>query len=84
MTVGNVVKILIQCFLVIFFQRNEVYYCFDGNYQTATRRVMARISLSRNEWRSNFLALAVPDPVKTEMTIAYHGERNGVFIGGHS
>ena len=24
--------------------RAKVYYCFDGNYQTATRRVMAKIS----------------------------------------
>ena len=36
------------------FQRNEVYNCFDGNYQTATRRVMAKISQSQNEWRSDF------------------------------
>ena len=31
-------------FRLRFLQRNEVYYCFDGNYQTATRRAMAKIS----------------------------------------
>ena len=36
--------ILIKCFQVRFLQRNEVYNCFDGNYLTATRREMARIS----------------------------------------
>ena len=49
-------KILIQCFQVRFFQRNEVYYCFHGNYQTGAFRL---------------LALPVPDPVKTEIKIAY-------------
>ena len=63
-----------QCFQVRFFQRNEVYYCFDGNYQTATRRVMANfIVLKRVTFR--LFALAVPDSVKTEITIAY-AERN--------
>ena len=42
-----------------FFQRNEVYYCFDGNY-IASKRVAFRL-----------LALAVPDPVKMEIKIAY-------------
>ena len=52
------------------FSRNEVYYCFDGNYQTATRRVMAKISVSKRV-AFRLLALAVPDPVKMEIKIAY-------------
>ena len=63
-------KVLIQCFQVRFFKRNEVYYCFDENYQTATRRVMAKISVSKRV-AFTLLALAVPDPVKMEIKIAY-------------
>ena len=55
-------------------QRNEVYYCFDANYQTATRRVMAKISVSKRV-AFRLLAQAVPDPEKTEIKIA-HPERN--------
>ena len=65
---------MIQFFQVVFFQRNEVYYCFGGNYQTATRRVMEKISVSK-QVAFRLLALAVPDSVKTEIPIAYP-ERN--------
>ena len=63
-------KILIECFQVRFFQRNEVYYCFDGNYQTATRRATAKMSVSKRV-AFRLLALAVPDPMKMEIKIAY-------------
>ena len=57
-----------------FFQRNEVYYRFDLNYQTATRCVMRKISVSKRV-AFRLLALTVPDSVKTEITIA-SPERN--------
>ena len=63
-------KILIQCFQVRLFQRNEVYYCFDGNYQTATRRNGENFIVSKRV-AFRLLALAVPDPVKMEIKIAY-------------
>ena len=54
-----------------FFQRNEVYYCFDGNYPTATRNGENFIVSKRVAFR--LLALAVPIliSVKTEIKIAY-------------
>ena len=54
-----------HCFQLRFLQRNEVYCCFDGNYQTATRRKFHSLKTSGVQ------TLAVPDPVKTEIKITY-------------
>ena len=53
------------------FQRSDFFYCFDGKYGTAKRRVMAKISHSQNELRSDFLVLAASDRSKAEIIIAY-------------
>ena len=53
----DVVKILLRLFEQGFSKEVNFFYCFDGKYETAKHRVMAKISLSQNEWRSDFWLL---------------------------
>ena len=50
-------KDIASTFCARVFQRSDFFYCFDGKYETAKRRVMAKISHSQNEWRSDFSLL---------------------------
>ena len=56
----DVVKIFLRRFKQGFSKEVNFFYCFDGKYETAKRRVMAKISLSLNEWRSDFWLLRLP------------------------
>ena len=57
MDMRDVVKIFLRRFEQGFSKEVNFFYCFDGKYETAKRRVMAKISLSQNEWRSDFWLL---------------------------
>ena len=54
MDMKDVAKILLRLHEQGFFKGVIFFYCFDGKYETAKRRVMAKISHSQNEWRSDF------------------------------
>ena len=54
MDMKDVVKILLRLHDRGFSKEVIFPYCFDGKYETAKRRVMAKISHSQNEWRSHF------------------------------
>ena len=53
----DVVKMLLRLHEQGFSKGVIFFYCFDGKYETAKRRVMAKISHSQNEWRSDFWLL---------------------------
>ena len=57
MDMKDVVKILLRLFEQGFSKEVIVFYYFDGKYETAKRRVMAKISHSKNERRSDFWLL---------------------------
>ena len=57
MDMKDVLKILLRLFEQRFSKEVIFFYCFDGNYETAKRRVMAKISHSQNEWLSDFWLL---------------------------
>ena len=57
MDMKDVLKILLRLFEQRFSKEVIFFYCFAGNYETAKRRVMAKISHSQNEWRSDFWLL---------------------------
>ena len=54
MVMKDVVKILLRLHEQGFSKEVIFFYCFHGEYETAKRRVMAKISHSQNEWRSDF------------------------------
>ena len=54
MDMKDVVKILLRLFEQGFSKEVIFFYCFDGKYETAKRRAMAKISHSQDEWRSDF------------------------------
>ena len=49
MDMKNVVKILLRLHEQGFSKEVIFFYCFDGKYETAKRRVMAKISHFQNE-----------------------------------
>ena len=57
MDMRDVVKILLRLHEQGFSKGVIFSYCFDGKYETAKRPVMAKISHSQNEWRSDFWLL---------------------------
>ena len=57
MDMKDVVKILLRLHEQGFSKGVIFFYCFDGKYETANRRIMAKISHSQNKWRSDFWLL---------------------------
>ena len=57
MDMKDVVKILLRLFEQGFSKEVIFFYCLDRKYEKAKRRVMAKISHSQNEWRSDFWLL---------------------------
>ena len=57
MDMKDVVKILLRTHEQGFSKGVIFFYCLYGKYETAKRRVMAKISHSQNEWRSDFWLL---------------------------
>ena len=57
MDMKDVLKILLRLLEQGFSREVIFFYCFDGKYETAKRRVMAKISHSQNELRSDFWLL---------------------------
>ena len=53
----DVVKILLRLLEQGFSKEVNFFYCFDGKYETAKRRVMSKISHSQNDWCSDFWLL---------------------------
>ena len=57
MDMKDVLKILLRLFEQGFSKEVIFFYCFHGKYETGKRRVMAKISHSQNEGRSDFWLL---------------------------
>ena len=70
MDMKDVLKILLRLFEQGFSKEVIFFYCFDGKYETAKRRVSENFTLSKRV-ALRLLALAASDRWKAEIIIAY-------------